>query len=90
MFVRRAILILRSTIEVHGNKVYVVFVKDGQPIWRLEIVGEQAVVSKAVGTLGQSLQNVSPRMASGKLSIDTTQARSVIDPMVLRRARSKQ
>jgi hypothetical protein len=49
---------IRSTIEVHGDLVYIVFVKDGQPIWRLEVVGEKAI-TKAVGTLGQSLQNVS-------------------------------
>jgi len=54
------ILNTRSTIEVHGKRVYVVFVKDGQPIWRLEVIGEEAkVASKAVGTVGQSLQNVS-------------------------------
>ena len=50
----------RSTIEVQGDRVYVVFVKDGQPIWRVEIIGEVAkVATKAVGTVGQSLQNVS-------------------------------
>lgn len=38
--------------------------KDGQPIWRLEIVGEKAI-SKAVGTLGQSLQNVSEAHLGG-------------------------
>jgi len=53
-------LIIRSTIEVQGKRVYVVFVKDGQPIWRVEIIGEEAqVATKAVGTVGQSLQNVS-------------------------------
>lgn len=58
-FIRR-MLIVRSTIEVQGKRVYVVFVKDGQPIWRVEIIGEEAqVATKAVGTVGQSLQNVS-------------------------------
>jgi hypothetical protein len=56
-------LMVRSTIEVQGKRVYVVFVKDGQPIWRVEIIGEEAkVATKAVGTVGQSLQNVSTRM----------------------------
>jgi hypothetical protein len=50
----------RSTIEVQGKRVFIVFVRDGQPIWRVEVIGEEAqVASKAVGTVGQSLQNVS-------------------------------
>jgi hypothetical protein len=71
----------RLTVEVHGLKTYVVFVRDSEPIWRLEVVGEQPI-SRAVGTVGQSLQNVSNTLRY-PLTPASAQAWSFHDKMVL-------
>jgi small subunit ribosomal protein S14 len=76
---------IRLTVEVHGLRVYVVFVRDSEPIWRLEVIGEQPV-SREVGTVGQSLQNVSAILRV-TLMIAPSQARSGHNAMVLRGVR---
>lgn len=46
------------SIEVEDSTVYAVLVRDGQPIWRVKIVGE-TTTSVAVGSVTQSFKNVS-------------------------------
>lgn len=61
---RNELTATRISLEVHENSVYAVFVRDKQPIWRLQVVGhkiEDASLSRGVGFLGHNLKSVSPR-----------------------------
>jgi hypothetical protein len=41
------------------SSVVVLFVDNGQPFWRMEVAGPPKTITRAVGTLGDSFQNVS-------------------------------
>jgi hypothetical protein len=51
----------RTSIEVDEGamQVWAVFMEDGRPLWRLQVVGQVPTV-RAVGTVADSFQAVSP------------------------------
>lgn len=52
----------RTSVEVETAgtpRVIVMFFDEGQPFWRLEVVGLARKGSKAVGTLAENFQSVS-------------------------------